>query len=156
MAAFVAPILGAGCALPDTSRGVDRSVADRADVERAVRAIIDADNAADLAAVLDCYTDDVLWIPPEDLPIRGRTAIEPRYRELFAAYQPRMAITIDDLQIEGDWAIARGGTEGELAPHAGGPAVIVHDNYLMLLRREGGGRWRISLLMWNKRASAEK
>jgi len=128
-----------------------------ADATRQARAvatgIIDADNARDIERVLRYYAADAILMPPGEKPVTGREAIRPRYEELFAAFDPRIEARVDEACAAGGIAFVRGHNGGRLIPRHGGEARELDDAYLMMLRREGDGEWRISHLMWH-RASA--
>jgi len=126
-------------------------------VVRAARAvatgIIVADNARDLERVLQYYAADAILLPPGEQPVAGREAIRPRYEELFSRYDPQIEARVDESCAVDGLAFVRGHNSGKLVPRQGGEARELDDTYLMLLRRERGGEWRISHLMWH-RASA--
>lgn len=143
-----------GCSQSDRA-AADRSTdaARRAAVEKAARAIIEADNKRDLEAAVACYTDDVVWIAPGAKPVHGKAAIRSRYADMFERWQPRIELTIDNIEVAGDMALVRGYTEGFLTTELSGTVIVIDDNFLMQLRRENSDRWNISLLMWNRRLS---
>lgn len=118
-------------------------------VRAVVEGIIAADNAGDLERVLGYYADDAMLLPPNEEPIRGKAAIRPRYEGLFQAFLPEIVGDIDELQVAGEWAFVRGRNRGRLTPRAGGEPRTLNDVYLMLLRRDEGGSWRIAHLIWH-------
>lgn len=115
----------------------------------AVHRIIAADNARDLDAAVACYTPDAQWLPPQEPPIVGREALRARYAPMFASFQPAMKLTIDETWELGDTAVVRGSTSGELRSLSGGAPRVVDDKYIMVLRRDADGVWRILRLMWS-------
>ena len=122
---------------------------------RAVRAvatgIVQADNERALARVLAYYADDAVLMPPGEPPVSGRTAIRPRYETLFAGFDPAIEARVDEICVEGALAYVRGRNGGRLQARAGsgGADRQLDDVYLMLLRREKDGAWRISHLIWH-------
>ena len=117
------------------------------DAAAAVRTLIDADNRADLDAALACYADDAVWLPPDAETVAGKPAIAERYRELFAAWAPRLAVEIVEQELDDLRAYVRGQTRGELVPRGGGAAVAVHDRFTAILRHDGR-RWLVLQLAW--------
>jgi len=138
-AALAIPWLLAACASPPAG-----SHDDPVDV---VRALIAADGRRDLAAALACYAPDVVWLPPGAAEVRGRDAVEARYRTMFATYEPQLDIDVVEHRAAGDLAFVRGVTHGELRPRGPGDVVTVHDAFVALLRRDGA--WQITHLMWH-------
>lgn len=145
-----------GCTSPAMRHNSAKSAGDDAAecraVTRAVRATIAADNAGDLQAALDCYTDDVVWIPPNSAPIAAKANIGQRYRTMYRDFRAELDLSITELIVAGDWAFVRGETAGRLVPHSGGESTPVDDNYSMMLRRVSPGEWKIARLMWNRRS----
>jgi uncharacterized protein (TIGR02246 family) len=113
------------------------------------RRIVAADNACDLDAVLDCYAEEAVLMPPNEPSVRGRDAIRPRYEQLFATFQPRIESVVESSWSRGDRAAECGTTRGELVPRDGSPAKKLDDKYVMHLRRDPDGRWRIERLIWS-------
>jgi uncharacterized protein (TIGR02246 family) len=113
-----------------------------------MRGIIAADNARDLSRVLSFYADDAMLIPPGEPLISGLAAIRPRYEALFRAFDPAIEGQIDEVVVQGSLAFVRGRNGGVLRGREGGADRPLHDVYLAVLRRTGGG-WRISRLIWH-------
>lgn len=118
-----------------------------------VRNLVAADNRGDLATVLASYTDDVEWAPSSRPRVAGKAAVEARYRELFAAFDVALTVTIDDEQQAGGSAVVSGTTRGELRPKSGGAKVPVDDAFVATLRATAGG-WRIRHLAWGPSRTA--
>ena len=125
---------------------------------RAVRAvaegIVDADNARDLERVRASYAPDAILLPPNEAPVRGWDAIRPRYEALFSAFAPAIEGHVDEVCVNGALAYVRGVNRGQFVSRSQQPTRKLDDVYLMLLRRDEDGRWRISHLMWHP-ASAQ-
>ena len=124
--------------------------ADAAACLRVLNAVVTADNARDLNAVMSLYADDAVLLPPDEKVVIGKDLIRPRYQSLFDEFNPELSISHDEVIIDGDWTFIRGMTNGRMAPRNGGAARIVNDKYLMILRRQADGSWRIARLMWSK------
>jgi uncharacterized protein (TIGR02246 family) len=119
----------------------------------AVRAVADgiiaADNARDLTRVIDSYAADAWLLPPNDVPVRGHAAIRPRYETLFGGFTPAIEGRIDEVCVSGSIALVRAHNGGRMISRSGAPPRLLDDVYLMTLRLEADGRWRISHLMWH-------
>ena len=120
---------------------------------KAVRAVADgiiaADNGRDITRVMDSYAADAWLLPPNDVPVRGHAAIRPRYEALFNGFNPAIEGRIDEVCASGSIAFVRGHNGGRMISRTGGAPRLLNDAYLMTLRLEPDGRWRISHLIWH-------
>jgi uncharacterized protein (TIGR02246 family) len=123
---------------------------------RAIRAvaigIVDADNRLDLERVLAYYAADAVLMPPGEGPVIGRERIRPRYEALFASYTPEIELEIEEACAGAGLGFVRGRNGGRLVSRATGEARRLDDAFIMLLRLEPGGVWRISHLIWHRQA----
>jgi uncharacterized protein (TIGR02246 family) len=123
---------------------------------RAVRTvaegIVAADNARDLNRVQASYTPDAVLIPPNESPVRGWDSIRPRYEALFAGFSPAIEGHLDEVCVSGQVAFVRGRNLGSFVSRGPQPSRTLNDVYLMLLRFDERGAWRISHLMWHPAA----
>lgn len=111
--------------------------------------IVAADNARDIGRVLAYYADDAALMPPNEAPVSDRGAIRQRYEGLFQDFDPDIEARIDEICAEGNLAFVRGHNGGWLVSRVGGRSRELDDVYLMVLRREAGGDWKIARLMWH-------
>lgn len=95
------------------------------------------------------YGSDPVLMPPGRDAIVGREAVRDHYGRLLGNVD--MAIEAESLEtvIAGDWAIDRGVTRGRVTTRGGGDRRL-NDRYLMLLRRDANGSWKISRLIWHE------
>ena len=119
-------------------------------VRRVADNIIAADNAQEIEKVIALYATDAVLLPPNEPPVSGQAAIRSRYEPLFANFKPQIESRIDEVCVDQKTAFVRGHNGGNLVPINGGDFRQLDDTYLMLLRREKDGMWRISHLMWNR------
>jgi uncharacterized protein (TIGR02246 family) len=123
---------------------------------RAIRAvaigIVDADNRRDAAQVLAFYASDAVLMPPGEAPVAGRDRIRPRYEALFAAFAPEIEARIDEACVAAGIGFVRGHNGGRLVPRGPGEARLLDDAFVMLLRLEPEGVWRISHLIWHRQS----
>jgi len=89
-------------------------------------------------------------MPPGEAAVVGRAAIRLRYEALFASFDPRIESRVDEACAGDGLAFVRGHNGGRLVPRQAGEPRSLDDAYLMLLRLEGDGVWRISHLMWHR------
>ena len=136
--------------------GLSRQCDPTADGVREIRAvasgIVAADNERAIDRALAYYTADAIWMPPEQDAVAGREKIRVRYEALFAAFKPEITLTIEQACVAGDLGFVRGNNGGRVVDRKSGAARDLDDAYLMLLRQDLDGAWRISHLMWHRRS----
>jgi ketosteroid isomerase-like protein len=149
---LAAAILGL-CATVATSADCGQTSAASRAVRAVAEGIITADNERDIVRVLAFYADDAIWLPPNEPPVTEAAVIRQRYESLFQDFDPDIEGRIDEICIEGGLAYVRGHNGGWLVSRVGGRSRVLDDEYLMLLRQEGGA-WKISRLMWHSASAA--
>jgi uncharacterized protein (TIGR02246 family) len=137
----------AACA--STRHTTESSPTDVEDARAVATGIVAADNARELNRVIDFYAPDAALLPPGECAVIGVDAIRARYEKLFARYDPAITTEIEDVTQVGDTVCVRGQNGGRLRGREGVPDRDLEDAYLMLLRRQKDGGWRISVLMWH-------
>lgn len=129
--------------------------ADAPDVVAARRVVADliaADNQRALERVVAFYARDAIWLPPEQPPVVGIDGIRARYESLFSAITPEIVAAVDETCVAGDLAFIRGHNGGRAVFRDSNEVRIIDDAYVMLLRREGDGAWRITHLIWHRQS----
>jgi ketosteroid isomerase-like protein len=119
-----------------------------AGAESAMRAIIAADNARDLGAVVAHYTRDVRWLPANRAPTLGLDAVRAAYVHMYDTFLPDLGIVIGSVRVKGMRARMNGFTRGRLRPvRTGDGEVVVDDRFRasLVCRR---GRWLVEELAW--------
>jgi ketosteroid isomerase-like protein len=121
----------------------------RDSVAAAPLALIEANNRRDLEGVLAGYTDDAVWLSP-DQGLVDRGAFRQRYAALFR--DNRLAYTAEITAAHSDGAVGhvRGRIGGTITPLDGSPARSVNDTFLAITRCEAE-HWRVSHLTWSHR-----
>ena len=128
------------------------STEDRLAIEGLHHAWLKAELARDTSALLRLCTASPVWLPPNEAPLCGRTAILD-----WLDGQPHATvrrIDIDDLAISGlgsfAWKLATFRTTVE------GPAdtdvTVVTGEHGWLLQRDDRGTWRIAVVTWTMAA----
>jgi len=145
----VAVMVASATTLEAASRSCDPADASVRAARAVATGIVAADNARDLERVLGFYADNAILMPPGEETVSGREAIRPRYVVMFSVFDPRIEARVDEACAEGGMAFVRGHNGGSLVPRAGGGTRALDDDWLMQLRRDADGTWRITHLMWH-------
>jgi uncharacterized protein (TIGR02246 family) len=142
IAAFAALGL-AGCA-PQTHE-------DAADVRAAVdtsnRQFMDAFARGDAGRIASLYADDAQLLPPGNLPVQGRSAIEALWRGVLALPVKEMHLTTVEFTVHGDDA-------SEIGRYAlvGNDGRELDAGKYIVLWKKGAGGWKLHRDMWNSNA----
>jgi uncharacterized protein (TIGR02246 family) len=100
-------------------------------------------NSGDAATIVNLYTDDAVMMPDHQPTVEGRAAIQQYYDQLFAQFTPNIMLTPGDTEITGDIAHEHGTFSITMTPKAGGNAMMDNGKYLVVLRRQADGSWRV-------------
>jgi uncharacterized protein (TIGR02246 family) len=122
------------------------------DIRAVATGIVAADNRRDIERVVANYSVDAVLMPPGEGPVVGRNRIRPRYEALFARFTPAIELQVEEACVGTGLGVVRGRNGGRLIPRASGEARVVDDAFIMLLRTESDGVWRISRLIWHRQS----
>ena len=104
-------------------------------------------NAGDITNYMDLVDDDAIWLPPNEPAVFGKEAV--RGWLDFENYDYEVKITIEEIQVHGDWALKREFWEGINIPKDGSPRTAFSNKNLVLLRRSSDGQWKIWYAIFN-------
>lgn len=124
--------------LSDADKATMRAMA--AEFARAAMARSDSANAAQ-------YTENAVFMPPNQPAVEGRAAIQ----AWFKAFPPisEFTVTLVDVDGVGDVAYARGTYTLTIAPAGKTPAVSDHGKFLEVRRRQADGKWLLTADIFN-------
>ena len=117
--------------------------------EQAIRKLTEAWLAAvrakDSRRLAGMVTDDAVFLPPGFPPIRGRPAVETMYRSFFPQFSSvEQTVSIEEVQVAGDWAFAWGTEQFTLVPRAGGAPIEIEGKGMSILKRQPDGSWKFA------------
>jgi uncharacterized protein (TIGR02246 family) len=124
------------------------------DVEADVEAIkgLEADvmkavNEGDLERYLALLSDDVVWMAPTQPTVTGKEAVK-KWME-FDLYTYDVTITVEEVQVLGDWAFMRTIWIGTGTQKESGEKFEFNNKGLYLVRRQPDGTWKLSYVIFN-------
>ena len=123
--------------------------AERAAVARTTARLLSAVNAADLAGVLADWSDDGVLMPPHHPSVRGRSAVERYFSQLFEQIRFTFSFTSSQIHVSGDTAFERVEYAASARPTHGGSEVQDVGKGLHVYRREPTGAWKLAMDIWN-------
>jgi len=122
-----------------------------ADVE-AIKSLEDetmkAVNEGDLERYLSLLTDDVVWMAPTQPSAIGKEAVK-NWVE-FDLFTYEVTITVEEVQVLGDWAFMRDIWIGSGTQKDSGEKFEFNNKGLYLLRRQADGSWKMSYVIFNR------
>lgn len=121
----------------------------RTDDEAAIRKLTEdwlaAIRAKDIPALAGMVTDDAVFLPSGLPPIRGKQAVETMYRSFFPQFSSvEQTVSIEELEVVGDWAFVWGTEKFTLVPQAGGGPIEMQGKGMSILKRQPDGSWRFA------------
>jgi ketosteroid isomerase-like protein len=93
--------------------------------------------------------DDAVIVPPDEPPIVGMAAIRPRYAAVFDAYSFRFTGQPVEIAVAGRLAIVRASIEETLTPTRGGASTELRGAWLLVLKQQPDGSWKLWRNMWS-------
>lgn len=110
---------------------------------------VDAFNRADIERMTALITDDMVGMPPNQLPVIGKDATRSWWNEGFSAGRSRLTVSPQELEVAGDWAFDRFTWVMETTPTGGGTSAIDKGKCVWILRRQHDGSWKLARAIWN-------
>jgi uncharacterized protein (TIGR02246 family) len=135
------------CTLPDphatpTGPDVDAAKAWLADYTAAM-------NAGDLEAVLALYGNDATSMPPDEPAVSGLDALRTWYAPILEHYSFDLTATVDEALVACDLAVLRSSYDSRITPKDGSESVTQHGSWLIVLREQDDGSWKLWRDMWS-------
>jgi uncharacterized protein (TIGR02246 family) len=115
-------------------------------IAQTVQEYIQQLNASNARAIVDLYTDDAAFFPPNGPVAVGSKQLTHAYESAFAGVKVNMSNQIDTILADGDLAAVRSHTSGTITLLADGTVVPVSCRELWVLTRSGGD-WKIAQYM---------
>jgi len=117
--------------------------------EQAIRKLTEdwlaAMRSKDIPGLAGMVTEDAVFLPSGFPPIRGKQAVETMYRSFFPQFSSvEQTVSIEELQVAGDWAFAWGTEKVTLVPEAGGTPIEMQGKGMSILRRQPDGSWKFA------------
>ena len=117
--------------------------------EAAIRTVLssyeDALNASDTEAVMPLYTEDGVFMPPNNPSAVGKAAVRQAYDAVFTAITLKVKFTVAELVTTSpEWAFVRTNSAGTNKINATGAVSPEGNQELFIFKKGADGKWRIA------------
>ena len=106
----------------------------------------------DLEGYGKMYTNEALWMPPDQADRRGIPDIVEGFAAQIANQNIEPTFLADEIQVMGDFGYVVGTSDATIYPINGDPPKKVHFRSLWLMKKEGD-IWKIDRQIWNVKPS---
>lgn len=96
-----------------------------------------------------------VWLPPGALSIVGRENIVAHYAKYFDKVRSKFELKPGDIQLCDGWSFLSGDFSRADTPKAGGAVKQVTGHYLLVLKKQTDGAWKIARDIWNETVTPE-
>jgi uncharacterized protein (TIGR02246 family) len=109
----------------------------------------EAYNVGDIDRLLSLYTDDAVRIPPNEPALIGKEEIRSNFQQIIDQFTEENDSTVVDVKIGGDLAFVRGNWTDIQTPKAGGEALNLNGNFVVINQKQLDGSWKTICEIWS-------
>jgi ketosteroid isomerase-like protein len=106
-------------------------------------------SSEDLDGWIDQFTEDAIFMRPEVETVKGKEAGRESVRSWFEQLDMEASISVDEIEVLGDWAFARWSFEFRYTPKSGGETTQRNGKEIWILKRQPDGSWKCSHIIYN-------
>ena len=118
-------------------------------IQKSLADFVAAYNASNSAGIANVFTEDAQFITSDGPDVIGAENIGSWYQSWFDQFIGEHTVTLDEIQVLGDWAFSRGPFTVKLTPKAGGELLHITGKWLAINRVQPGGSWKIARIIFN-------
>ena len=141
-----AMLLLIGCETDRREADID---ADTTAIKTVIEHVAEAWKAGDWNALAGLYTDDTIWMPPGEAPLRGKDALRAWVEPIWNEYTVvELSMPSEEIVVIDDWAYERHFELLEIY-EVGGEQTQYYLKGVRIFRRGEDGSWKIARYIWN-------
>jgi uncharacterized protein (TIGR02246 family) len=110
---------------------------------------VEAHNAGDIDRLMSLWAEDAVFMPMDEPTIFGREAIRRHIETILDQVPARVALSLEETRVLGDWAFDRGIETVTMATEASGREVTLRVKYICILQRQRDGSWKFARYIYN-------
>lgn len=103
----------------------------------------------DVDSVMEVYSDDVISMPPNQLPLEGKAAVRSMWENLLADFSVDASVSVDEVIVNGNWAFERGRWKMTLTPKDEKSVIQDDGTYLDIVQKQLDGEWKYARVSWS-------
>jgi uncharacterized protein (TIGR02246 family) len=103
----------------------------------------------DLELWLSTHADDMVKMGPDAPATYGKEELRASTKPLFDNFIIEMDFNCEEIQVNGDWAFARGTFTATMTPKAGGEPLYMDAKTISILKRQADGSWKFTRNCFN-------
>lgn len=116
--------------------------------------VVEAMRSGEPERYASLFAKDAVVMPRGGKPITGGDRIQEWAKRLFDAFQPHPDVApMETRRFSDHWALDWGRYTSVYEPRRGGEPIHVDETYLWLFRKNEGGDWKLSRIIWNDNES---
>lgn len=123
-------------------------------INRVLSYHVAAVNAGDVGANLRGFTEDIVYLPPDAPPMRGKKALEALIRAGVESFAAKIEMVPEETTVAGEWAFQWGTIKGAFQSHEGGDRMSLDGKWLYIYQRQTDGTWKIARDIYNSNVPA--
>lgn len=106
-------------------------------------------NTGNVELYLSIFTEDVVVMPSEAPAAIGKEDLRPLYEGLFGLFDLELPYTVDEIEVSGDWAVARSSFQYSMTLKESGETTTRVGKELDFFKRQADGSWKTYIQSWN-------
>jgi uncharacterized protein (TIGR02246 family) len=123
--------------------------ADTTAIKTVIEHVAEAWKAGDWDTFAEFYTDDTIWMPPGEAPLRGKDALRAWVQPIWNDYTVvEINMPSEEIVVIDDWAYERHFELLEIY-EVGGEPTQYYLKGVRIFRRGEDGSWKIARYIWN-------
>jgi uncharacterized protein (TIGR02246 family) len=123
--------------------------ADLAAIARLRDEYVAAHNSGDIDRLMALWAEDAVFMPADEPNIFGRAAIREHIQEILDQIPARVALSLEETRVAGDWAFDRGIETVTMGSEASGESVTMRVKYICILQRQPDQSWKFARYIYN-------
>lgn len=98
----------------------------------------------DVAAYVDLFTEDGIYLWPNVPAISGREALNRWFEKRFREYAADLEKSVEEIEVLDDWAFERGNEVSKIRNRSTNEVQVVRGKFINIFKKQSDGHWKIA------------